>query len=742
MLLKRVKIIFFYLLFAEFCFATDYYVDDGFNTGDIYTPAVIGNDANNGLTITTPKATIADVLNDYVLGAGDVIYVDAGTYTETGINIGTGDDGGGGTYLIIQGASNSLTIFNTTGTENTFNFATNSVQYVKIMDLQINKGSVTYFTASFTGNGLSYIWFENCVLTQSSNNEIVYGTNASATANSNIKFNNCTFTNSNTSSDADAIELIDNFDNTTISNNTCTLAGTGYCFYMSVTNSSYAISGTTINNNSITMNTATTAVDVIVIEGASSTTNIYSNTLSITSTSASNYGIRLKDGGATTLLPSNANIYSNTITMYGTGIDITGYNTSNRATTIAIYSNTITMSSSAATHRGIMISYAGTVGNGISIYKNKVRSGYKGIDLYTDVSYCTLYNNYISNSAYCLYINNSATDNTDIYFNSMYGSINGMYAAELQSNINIKNNIFYSTSASNTDYCVEITVGTLCGSMNYNMYYAPNGARIGYFAANYTTFANWQAVDKVSGGTLGEENGKNADPKYNNVGSNDLDILDATSQAIHNASVLGGSYTTDIYGTTRSATTPWIGAFEDETILGVGFFDFDVELLNDIVEIDWTTFFEVDNDYFVVEKSNNGIDYRELGIIDGKGYSANLSFYKFIDYTPFIDNNYYRVKQVDFNGEYSFSKIKSVFFEKQLSIYPNPTEDKIYIFGLPKSKDLILNVISSGGTKFNYDSNVFDGTAIVDLSVFSSGIYFLEVIDDEKKWVEKIVKVE
>ena len=59
-----------------------YYVDDDSLTGNQYTTA-IGNDANDGLTPATPKATIQGVLAAYVLGAGDIIYVDTGTYSVT-----------------------------------------------------------------------------------------------------------------------------------------------------------------------------------------------------------------------------------------------------------------------------------------------------------------------------------------------------------------------------------------------------------------------------------------------------------------------------------------------------------------------------------------------------------------------------------------------------------------------------------------------------------------------------------
>ena len=72
-------------LSAEFAISSRihaYYVDDNALTGNQYTTAV-GNDANDGLTPATPKATIQGILAAYVLGAGDIVYVDTGTYAVT-----------------------------------------------------------------------------------------------------------------------------------------------------------------------------------------------------------------------------------------------------------------------------------------------------------------------------------------------------------------------------------------------------------------------------------------------------------------------------------------------------------------------------------------------------------------------------------------------------------------------------------------------------------------------------------
>jgi hypothetical protein len=62
-------------------YATDYYVNDSFTSDDVYTTAS-GNDANNGLTPATPKATLAAAIA--AASSGDRIYIDYGNYNEVG----------------------------------------------------------------------------------------------------------------------------------------------------------------------------------------------------------------------------------------------------------------------------------------------------------------------------------------------------------------------------------------------------------------------------------------------------------------------------------------------------------------------------------------------------------------------------------------------------------------------------------------------------------------------------------
>src|SRR5690606_15403615 len=94
---------------------------------------------------------------------------------------------------------------------------------------------------------------------------------------------------------------------------------------------------------------------------------------------------------------------------------------------------------------------------------------------------------------------------------------------------------------------------------------------------------------------------------------------------------------------------------------------------------------EADNDYFGIERSSDGVNFKQIGKVAGTGNSYKLTDYSFVDYTPKSgQTNYYRLRQVDVTGSYAFSKICAVTFEgsQTISVFPNPVLNKFSVFGV------------------------------------------------------------
>ena len=87
------------------------------------------------------------------------------------------------------------------------------------------------------------------------------------------------------------------------------------------------------------------------------------------------------------------------------------------------------------------------------------------------------------------------------------------------------------------------------------------------------------------------------------------------------------------------------------------------------VDVDWITASEEQNDYFVVQRSQDGFNWEDIAFVNGANNSSVTLYYHEEDRSPYLGLSYYRLKQVDLNGAFSFSDVKTVsngqFFSDQ-----------------------------------------------------------------------------
>jgi autotransporter-associated beta strand protein len=107
--------------------------------------------------------------------------------------------------------------------------------------------------------------------------------------------------------------------------------------------------------------------------------------------------------------------------------------------------------------------------------------------------------------------------------------------------------------------------------------------------------------------------------------------------------------------------------------------NFKANPLNKEVLLTWRTASERNNSHFSIEKSTDGQRFQAIGQVSGKGTTYEMTDYRFTDTAPAAGLNYYRLKQVDFDGGYSYSPIVSVRFGKVpvIQVYPNPAREEI-----------------------------------------------------------------
>ncbi len=94
------------------------------------------------------------------------------------------------------------------------------------------------------------------------------------------------------------------------------------------------------------------------------------------------------------------------------------------------------------------------------------------------------------------------------------------------------------------------------------------------------------------------------------------------------------------------------------------------------VDLYWQTLSEENNEKFVIERSQDGQSFESIGEVRGAGNASQKLNYSFEDKEPLSGTSYYRLKQLDFDGQFDYSEVKSVKFKrgKEVVIYPNPTK--------------------------------------------------------------------
>ncbi len=157
------------------------------------------------------------------------------------------------------------------------------------------------------------------------------------------------------------------------------------------------------------------------------------------------------------------------------------------------------------------------------------------------------------------------------------------------------------------------------------------------------------------------------------------------------------------------------------------------------VSLNWETAAETQNKGFEIERSSNAKSFERIGFVAASEQAADVKSYSFIDKMPMSEVNYYRLKQIDNDGTFSYSRIVAakVQAETALRVFPNPAGDYVMV----ESDEIIetIRLISPLGQQIKTDAPL---SKSVKLSTdgLATGIYFLEISTGEYKSVKKIIK--
>lgn len=296
--------------------------------------------------------------------------------------------------------------------------------------------------------------------------------------------------------------------------------------------------------------------------------------------------------------------------------------------------------------------------NGVSVGNSVILNGIRNISTGTSVIY--------HNTSKVFGTAASSSGSSSAYFNG------GANTIDLRNNI--FQNIRTNSGATGKHYAINYsTTPTTVTAEDYNYLEASGtGGVTGYYgAADQAALSNWQTASST--GT----NNKTASININAAGKT---TNGTTSDIVHTGTNLFATVADDYEATARATPNPCMGAFECPIELPIELLFFKAKYIknNGIIHLNWATASEANNDFFTVEKTTDGKHYEVVEKIDGSGNSFFLKNYETFDIHPSSGLSYYRLKQTDYNGTYTYSDLETIFIDSDkllsVTIYPNPGE--------------------------------------------------------------------
>ena len=238
----------------------------------------------------------------------------------------------------------------------------------------------------------------------------------------------------------------------------------------------------------------------------------------------------------------------------------------------------------------------------------------------------------------------------------------------------------------------------------------------------------------------------------------DADIV-GTEASIIPWKYSGTTWTSGGSVTTATNLLSWSGvtSFSDYTgidalaPLPIELLTFNALKNRDVVDVTWNTATEINNDYFTVERSKDAVTFEEVCKKDAAGNSTSLIHYDTIDHKPFNGLSYYRLKQTDYNGNYSYSQIVPVEFDDEMNtnfiLYPNPnngsnisllvkeleSQEEVEI----KMRDVNSKIVYS--KKITADANGNINMTLDHLNLVADGVYIVTLQASDKVFHKKLI---
>jgi hypothetical protein len=225
------------------------------------------------------------------------------------------------------------------------------------------------------------------------------------------------------------------------------------------------------------------------------------------------------------------------------------------------------------------------------------------------------------------------------------------------------------------------------------------------------------------------------------VGWNGTQWIDLSG--IGNAS--GNTENSTLSGTIPAGITiSALGIGSINTPLPVHFSAFEAYADKCNVQLKWSTAMEINNDYFIAERSHDGRTFTEIAKVPGAGNSSEKQDYSYTDEHPADGLNYYRIRQVDLDGEHTSTNVRQAYVhcngDEAIKVFPTVSNTTVQVLLPKRYEDATVTVLTISGQKVNVPMEKANGSYRINIAPLAAAMYMIHVQKGDEVNTFKIIK--
>ncbi|HEX6916290.1 MAG TPA: T9SS type A sorting domain-containing protein [Chitinophagaceae bacterium] len=324
-----------------------------------------------------------------------------------------------------------------------------------------------------------------------------------------------------------------------------------------------------------------------------------------------------------------------------------------------------------------------------------------------------------------------------------------LFATGIATPIDVKNNILYNarTGGGGSHYAIVNSNATPATgyTSDANVLYTVNPFTLVLWGSTNNDLATYKT-------NSGDVNSRTVTVNFANTTTGDLHLTGSSNGDNNLGAAPVPGITTDYDSTTRSSTRVYIGADEASLVLPVELLAFTGYKAGDVNQLQWTTASETNNSGFELQRSADGKRFTTIAFIPTAAADGNSSSpveYRYSDRIPLAGTGYYRLKQVDNDGHFTYTSI-TVMIRREMkgltitAAYPNPVHDVVNLaISSPVTSRSTITVTDLSGRiakRVNTTVEAGDNNIAVNLSHLPAGTYLVTVISGEYTRSLRIIK--